>query len=95
MAMKSNRSVSEIDDMIRIYSDKIFELQERRAKLTGRTPYRLGAAKTISRTAYDKLQIEIASREIETELLAKVTIHLSRTTRWDFFRALLLGPCIN
>ena len=49
-------SLSQIDNMIRIYSDKVFELQEERAKLTGKTFYKLGATKKTGKTAYDKLQ---------------------------------------
>ena len=54
--MNQDMSLSEIDNMIRIYSDKIFELQEQRAKLTGKTFYKLGATKKTGKTAYDKLQ---------------------------------------
>ena len=43
----ANMSVNVIDDMIRIYSDKIFQLQEQRNKLTGSKLYRLGATKKI------------------------------------------------
>ena len=57
--------------MIRIYSDKIFQLQEQRAKLIGSTFYTLGATKKSGKTAYDELQIKIAAAEIEAELLVK------------------------
>ena len=35
MAKSHDMSLCEIDNMIRIYSDKIFQLQEQRAKLIG------------------------------------------------------------
>ena len=54
--MSQDMSLSEIDNMIRICSDKVFELQEQRAKLTGKTFYKLGATKKTGKTAYDKLQ---------------------------------------
>lgn len=53
--MSQDMSLSEIDNMIRIYSDKIFELREQRAKLTGKTFYKLGATKKTGKTAYDKI----------------------------------------
>ena len=69
MAKSHDMSLCEIDNMISIYSDKIFQLQEQRAKLIGNTFYKLGATKKSGKTAYDKLQIKIAAAEIEAELL--------------------------
>ena len=54
--MSQDMSLSEIDNMIRIFSDKIFELQEQRAKLTGKAFYKLGGTKKTGKIAYDKLQ---------------------------------------
>ena len=71
MAKSHDMSLCEIDNMIRIYSDKIFQLQEQGAKLIGSTFYTLGATKKSGKTAYDKLQIKIAGAEIEAELLVK------------------------
>lgn len=39
----ANISFSEIDNQIRIYSGKMFELQELTAKITGRKFYKIGA----------------------------------------------------
>lgn len=39
----ANMSFSEIDNQIRIYSGKIYELQELTAKITGRKFYKIGA----------------------------------------------------
>lgn len=71
MAKSHDMSLCEIDNMIRIYSDKTFLLQEQRAKLIGSTFYKLGATKKSGKTAYDKVQIKIAGAEIEAELLVK------------------------
>ena len=76
--MSQDMSLSEIDNMIRIYSDKIFELQEQRAKLTGKTFYKLGATeKKLGKQHMTNYKIEIAKREIESELLAKVKAEIS------------------